>query len=124
VARVLIVDDQPEVRTLLAAVVKRAGHDVLVAADVPAAWSQLEQKPHLIFADIDMPGETGVQLVLRLRHHPTCAHVPVVFVTAYRERAAALVRADPAVLEVIDKPFRIEAIAAALQRVFGPEAAA
>jgi DNA-binding response OmpR family regulator len=123
--RVMIIDDQPEVRNLLATVVKKEGHEVFTYADAAGAWAELDQKPALILADVDMPGETGVQFVMRLRSHPTCSAVPVMFVTAFRDRVAALVRADPAVVEVIDKPFRIETIIAALRKLFdlGPVAA-
>jgi len=109
-ATVLVVDDEPEVRTLLATVIEKAGHEVLTAADAGEAWALLSKKPAVIFADIDMPGETGIELVLRLREHPTCAEVPVIFVTAYRERAIPLVSTGAGIVDVIDKPFRMEQV--------------
>ena len=118
--KVLVLDDQPEVRQLLGSVVEKAGHDVLRAGSADEAWALLDQHPDLIFADIDMPGETGVEFVIRLRDHPDGGDVPVVFVTAYRERAAPLMASGSAgVVDVIDKPFRLETISQTLSQLLG-----
>lgn len=116
-ATVMVVDDDPEVRTLIESIVAKEGHEVLAAADGSNAWSMLEREPAAIFVDIDMPGETGVEFVLRLREHPVCAEVPVVFVTAFRERARPLVSTGAGVVDVIDKPFRIDDIKDRLARM-------
>ena len=119
-AKVLVLDDQPEVRQLLGSVVEKAGHDVLRAENADEAWGLLDQRPALIFADIDMPGETGVEFVIRLREHPHGADIPVVFVTAYRERAAPLTAsASAGIVDVIDKPFRLETITQTLHQFLG-----
>ncbi len=109
-AKVLVVDDEAEVRTLLESVVKNGGHEVLTAADATAAWELLKEKPEALLIDIDMPGESGVEFVLRLREHPTCSDIPVVFVTAFRERARPLVSSGAGLVDIVDKPFRIEAV--------------
>ena len=116
-AIVMVVDDEPEVRTLLETVVQKAGHEVVSAADAGDAWSRLDRNPEAIFIDIDMPGETGVEFVLRLREHPSCADVPVVFVTAYRERARPLVASGAGIVEIIDKPFRLELVSDCLEQM-------
>lgn len=126
-AVIMVVDDEPEVRQLIETLLTKSGHEVLSAADAGSAFAMLERgpggepgrEPAAIFVDIDMPGETGVEFVLRLREHPRCAHVPVAFVTAYRERARPLLStgAEPGVVDVIDKPFRLEVITKALERM-------
>jgi CheY-like chemotaxis protein len=121
-AVIMVVDDEPEVRQLMETIIVRAGHEVVSAADASHAWSQLDRRPRAIFVDIDMPGETGVELVLRLREHPDHADVPVAFVTAYRERARPLVSTGAAgIVDVIDKPFRMEAITDCLRRMLEPD---
>ena len=89
-AKVLIVDDQPAIRDLLNRVVTGAGHEALIATNAEEALAFLDQKPEILFADIDMPDQTGVELVFKIRQHPDLAELPVVFVTAYRERVAAV----------------------------------
>jgi two-component system, OmpR family, response regulator len=118
-AVIMVVDDEPEVRQLIETVVRKAGHEVVTAADAGSAFALLDREPAAIFVDIDMPGETGVEFVLRLREHPRCAHVPVAFVTAYRERARPLLStgAEPGVVDVIDKPFRLDVITRTLDRM-------
>lgn len=122
-ALIMVVDDEPEVRQLIETVLTKAGHEVVVAADAGTAYDSLHLGPAAIFVDIDMPGETGVEFVLRLREHPTCADVPVTFVTAYRERARPLMSTGAAgIVDVIDKPFRLEAITQVLERMLRPSA--
>ena len=120
-ATVLIIDDEPEVRNLLESYVTKSGHQPLCAGDAGEAWALLEQEPKLILADIDMPGETGVEFVLRLREHPTCADVPVIFVTAYRERAHPLMSTGAGVVGVIDKPFRMETVVKMVDKMLTEE---
>ena len=120
-ALIMVVDDEPEVRQLMETIISKAGHEVLSAADASHAWSQLDRRPQALFVDIDMPGETGVELVLRMREHPDHADVPVAFVTAFRERARPLVSTGAAgIVDVIDKPFRMEAIIDCLRRMLEP----
>lgn len=119
-ARVMVVDDEPEVRELLTSMLTRAGHQVVSAPDAATAYHLLNEPPQAIFVDIDMPGETGVEFVLKLREHEACAKVPVAFVTAFRERARPLLSTGAAgVVGVVDKPFRLETITATLEKMLG-----
>lgn len=120
-ATILIVDDEPDVRSLLETIVSKQGHTVLTAADTGGAWGHLDENPAAIFIDIDMPGETGVEFVLRLRHHRTCSNIPVTFVTAYRERARPLVASGAGMVDIIDKPFRIETIQTKLDEMLAAQ---
>jgi len=114
----MVVDDEPEVRKLLERVLSGAGHQVLQAADAAEAWRLLDREPAAMFVDIDMPGETGVEFVLRLRDSKEGLRVPVTFVTAFRERAMPLVSSGtPGIVDVIDKPFRFERVLSALDRM-------
>lgn len=115
-ATVMVVDDEPEVRQLMRSIIEKAGHDVVTAVDAADAWRQLDTNPAVLFVDIDMPGETGVEFVLRLRDDPAYAELPVVFVTAYRERARPLLASGQPGIEVVDKPFRVEHITSMLRR--------
>ena len=116
-AVVMVIDDEPEVRQLLSAIIEREGHTVVAATDAADAWRQLDRKPDAMFVDIDMPGETGVEFVLRLREDAQYANIPVVFVTAYRERARPLQATGRGGVDVIDKPFRIEHITSMLKQL-------
>lgn len=114
-ARIMVIDDEPDVRNLIESIVRNEGHEVLTAPDAAGAWKILEEDPdskklQVLLVDIDMPGESGVEFVLRLREHPRWHDIPVVFVTAYRERARPLVASGAGLVDIVDKPFRIEAL--------------
>ncbi len=114
-AVVMVIDDDPEVRGLLESIVQKGGHEVIAAADASNAWMRLDRNPEAFFVDIDMPGETGIEFVLRLRAHPDFAASPLVFVTAFRERARPLFSSGGQNIGIIDKPFRVEQIEGALE---------
>ena len=71
----------------------------------------------LPLAGHDMPGEPGTAFVARAHADPRWAQVPVVFVTAFRDRAEPLLENDPAVVDIIDKPFRLDQVLRLLDRM-------
>jgi two-component system chemotaxis response regulator CheY len=87
-ARILVVDDAGSVRELLRLHLTHAGYEVSTAEDAMLAGRQvLEQPPHLIITDIDMPYMSGIELVAALRSDPGVPDIPVIFLTAGDERA-------------------------------------
>ena len=63
-ARVLVVDDEPGIRVMLSAALKREGYEVLVASDAKSALSALEAGPvDVVVTDIRMPNMTGIELL-------------------------------------------------------------
>ena len=63
-ARILVVDDEPGIRVMLSAALKREGHEVQLATDGPSALALLEAgSVDLIVTDIRMPGMTGIELL-------------------------------------------------------------
>ena len=72
-ATVLVVDDHPEVIALIATVLEAQGHRVLRASTVAAARRTLDDEPcDVVLTDINLPGDSGLQLVssLRAAGHP------------------------------------------------------
>ncbi len=66
--RVLVVDDEPESRDLLAHVLQHAGAQVTTASSAVEAWAVLESNaPDVLVSDIEMPGEDGYTLIRRAR---------------------------------------------------------
>ena len=96
-ARVLVVDDQPDARTLMEAVLGAAGATVTTAASAEEARLRISaSRPDVVLSDIGMPGEDGYALIRSIREADERAgrpRLPCVAVTAYArddDRARAL----------------------------------
>ncbi|HEX7126370.1 MAG TPA: response regulator [Thermodesulfobacteriota bacterium] len=80
--RILVVDDERDMRVMLDAVLRRAGFDVEQAADGQAAWEGvLARPPDLVITDILMPRLDGWQLCRRLRAERATARIPIIFLS-------------------------------------------
>lgn len=80
---VLVVDDDPDIRDLVALRLARASYRVATAADGHEAFERaVELLPDLVVLDVTMPGPDGFETSRRLRSDPRTSHVPVVFLTA------------------------------------------
>src|SRR5260221_465897 len=68
-ADLLLVDDDPDLAVIVSLLGKRAGHRVTCCADVPSAWARLgEGLPDLVLLDVNLPGESGLELCRRARN--------------------------------------------------------
>ncbi|MEE8409321.1 MAG: PilZ domain-containing protein [Myxococcota bacterium] len=114
-ARILIVDDDPDIRRLLRTYIEAEGHEVLEADDVREAIPLLDRFPDAAFLGISMPGETGAELLLKLRKHPQVGQIPAIFITAHAEFAMPIQNTGLTGPYVIHKPFRREQIADTLR---------
>ena len=82
-ARVLVVDDEPDVASYLEMLLRDAGYDTEVAADGEAALAAARRtRPDLVTLDVSMPKSSGTRFYRELRGDPALASVPVVIVTA------------------------------------------
>jgi PAS domain S-box-containing protein len=105
-ASILIVEDQPTDRKLLATVLTSGGHSVIEATDGADALQSLRQvRPDLVISNILMPTVDGYELVRRIRDTPNLSDVPVIFYTAtYHEREATAVALQCGVTAILTKP--------------------
>jgi CheY-like chemotaxis protein len=83
--RVLVVDDDPDTRELLSTVLTREGALVDTASSVADALAAVQrQRPDVLLADIEMPDQSGYDLIRRLREMPgEASRVPAAALTAY-----------------------------------------
>jgi CheY-like chemotaxis protein len=86
VARILVVDDDPNMRELLAIHLRNAGYDVNTAVDgVEGGYGVLRARPDLIICDVNMPHMDGFEFIAALRADPTLPRFPVIFLTTAEE---------------------------------------
>ena len=123
-AKVLVVEDTPELRALLEVRLGRSGHLVLSAASGQDALELLAEKgpPDVAVLDVVMPGMTGLELHTRLRAEPAYATIPVIFLSArVQPEDIAAGRSLGAVY--LTKPVVISALTSAIERVLQPASA-
>ncbi|MBO20351.1 MAG: hypothetical protein CL732_07425 [Chloroflexi bacterium] len=88
-AKVLVVEDEDDIRQLLIEDLEGRGHRVRGAGNGLIAIQQVKQRmPDIIFVDIMMPIMDGFDLILKLRENPETAAIPMVLVTAMNARDA------------------------------------
>ncbi len=81
--RVLIVDDDPDIRELLSQSLSNDMFDILLAKNGDEAILIVnEQRPDLIVLDIMMPGIDGLEVCRRLKENPETSSIPVLMLTA------------------------------------------
>jgi len=84
--KILVVDDEEDVRTFLITVFEDAGAEVISAADGDTAIAMArEHQPDLISLDLSMPGKDGVDTFVELRKTPETQEIPVCVVTGHPE---------------------------------------
>jgi hypothetical protein len=119
---VLVVDDNADTRDLVAAALGQVGAEVVTAADAADGLSQLrERRPDVLVCDLEMPGESGYDLMQKVRGLPAEAGglTPAIALTAYA-REEDRVRALAAGFQRhVAKPARPEELASAVGTVAG-----
>jgi len=113
--RVLIVDDEPNVREVLADILEGAGYEVLTAASGREALDKLQsenREPHLVLLDIMMPGLDGFQVLDLIRQRSS---VPVIMLTARREVDTSCDALNFGADDYIRKPFRTQELLARIR---------
>lgn len=119
-AAILIVDDSPSMRRMVAFTLKEAGHEVSEAEDGRQALGIAEGRPAgLVISDMNMPGMTGIELVGALRKLPAYRHTPILMLTTETsdemKQQARAAGADGWIV----KPFNPERLIAVVDKVLG-----
>ncbi len=114
-ASILVVDDDPGVRGILAETLDSLGYRVVAAADGGAGLAALDAAmPDLMIVDFAMPGMNGAELARAARARRS--DLPIVFVSGYAD-TEAIERVAGAEAVVIRKPFRVDDLQAVLAEV-------
>ncbi len=119
-SRVLVADDDVDMRRLLGMTLRRAGYDVVEAHDGVDLLDQIESTIErrdffsVIVADINMPGLTGLDVLAALRC--TTWATPVILITAYGDPATRAEAKDLGAV-LLEKPLDLDALRVAVKRV-------
>ncbi len=113
--RVLVIDDDPDMRGLLQDVLVREGYDVTQAQGGAEALLKLRTESFAaIIIDKNMPGLSGLDVLPGIRKmYP---ETPVILITAFGDAATYLEAMDKGAFEYINKPFKISELMGVLRR--------
>ncbi len=112
-ARVLIVDDEPEIAISLSKRLIHAGYEVLVAHDgLYATKMAFKELPDVIILDIGMPCGDGHTVADRIRNNPQTVFTPIIYLTARTSDADKERAAEAGAFAYVTKPFRADELLA------------
>ena len=110
--KILIVDDESDIRKLLKVRLELAGFECLVAGNGEEALKLVREfKPSLIILDLVMPGKDGLQTYKELKNYPDLKEVPVIVYTA--QSPDMIAERGFEAMEIVDfvlKPFDSKAL--------------
>jgi DNA-binding response OmpR family regulator len=105
-ARILIAEDEPDIRELVAFTLRFAGHEVTAAANGEEALHQASQIiPDIIIMDVRMPKMTGYDACRAMKADILLQDIPVVFLSAKGQDSEIQTGLDAGAEEYLLKPF-------------------
>jgi CheY-like chemotaxis protein len=121
-ARILIVDDEPGLRSLLRSLLEDGGHDVLEAS---GGWAALEllgrEALDVLMLDITLGDIEGMAVLRRVRADPRLHDLPVIMLSGHSEKATVDEARALGASAYLTKPFDRDAVARALAEAFPSE---
>jgi two-component system, cell cycle response regulator DivK len=119
--RILVIEDQPDNRTILRDLLSAAGYAVLEAEDGEAGVAKaLAERPDLILMDIQMPLVDGYEATRRIKAEPGMAATPIIAVTSYALAGDEAKTKAAGCDGYVAKPFSPRALLAEVRRFLGP----
>ena len=128
-ARLLLAEDDFELRELLACVLRADGHEVVEARDGNELWALLsraadaeagERRFSLVVSDVRMPGLSAFDVLSQLQRALT--ETPVILITAFGDRTTHLRALRLGASRVFDKPFDCDELREAVHQTLGQQA--
>ncbi len=114
--KVLIAEDDSVSSFVLAARVRKMGHEVLTAVNGIAAWEMYQHEhPRLVITDWMMPEMNGIELCRRIRAVETRSYTYVILLTALSGRTSYLEGMDAGADDFVTKPLDVEGLQARLR---------
>ncbi len=105
-AKILIAEDERDIRDLITFTLRFAGYEVVPTANGEEAYEQAMQiKPDLILMDVRMPRMTGYEACKRMKAEESLKNIPVAFLSAKGQESEVNAGLDAGAEEYILKPF-------------------
>ncbi len=116
--RILVVDDEREIRDMTRMVLSAAGYEVATAASGKDALKMVrEAPPDLVLLDINMPGMDGWETLRLLRAGEFLGDIPVVMFSVKSEFRDRVHGIQEGAVDYVTKPFEVDGLLARVRRV-------
>ena len=120
--KILLADDEPNIRLLGEKLLKEAGYDVVLASDgIEAISKAISEKPDLVITDIRMPQKNGFEVCKALRNDPVLAKVPIMILSALGDEFNKLTGFEGGANDFLTKPFRADELKERVALIFERE---
>ncbi|RKY29684.1 MAG: two-component system response regulator [Candidatus Omnitrophota bacterium] len=119
-AKILIVEDERDIRSLVAKALSAKGYEVFEASNGYEGWYMLQkEKPDLVILDIMMPVMDGMEVLKKIRNHPEFKEMPVIMLTGKSEDKDILEGYSVGADYYITKPFDIKTVLIGVKMMLG-----
>ena len=112
-ARILVVDDNPGIASLMSQLLTMRGYEVVIAADAHQAEAEIAREmPDLILSDVRMPGKSGYELCHDLKENPATRLIPFVLITGLSDSSDKVRGIEAGADDFLNKPVLAEELIA------------
>ena len=119
-AKILIADDERDIRDLVAFALRFAGYEVLTTSNgEEAVRAVLEELPDLILLDVRMPRMTGYEACRQIKAQPGTQDIPIIFLSAKGQEAEVNAGLQLGAVEYIVKPFSPDDLLTRVKTILG-----
>ena len=116
--RILVIEDDPDIRVELRLLLEEQGYSVLQAADARSGLLLAEcHGPHLIVQDLLLPDAHGFDLVAQLRARPDMKRLPIIALSAFPDRLDEAQATALGFTSFVSKPPRVPELCALIRRL-------
>ena len=119
-AKILIAEDERDIRDLITFTLRFAGHEVVATSNGEEAYGAAQKLlPDLILLDVRMPRMTGYETCEKLKSSGPTQHIPVVFLSAKGQESEVQTGIRSGALEYIVKPFAPDQLTERVHAILG-----
>jgi len=112
-ARILIIEDEPDIQTVLRYNLEKDGHQVVVVANGDDGLHEARRSPYdLVLLDLMLPDRDGLEICRQMRSRDATSHIPIIMVTAKGEESDVVVGLGLGADDYVTKPFRVKELMA------------
>jgi DNA-binding response OmpR family regulator len=105
-AKILVAEDERDIRDLIGFTLRYAGHEVVQASNGEEAYAlTLQEKPQLVLMDVRMPRMTGYDACRALKANDETKDIPIVFLSAKGQESEVQTGLEAGAVDYILKPF-------------------